>query len=414
MRSFLTAFVSLLLAAVLAAILAVPAAADCVFVNRGTLPNTVESLQVGTGGALTPVSGSPFPTNGGDLGQGLTVVGSRLYAVNTFPANSVLRTKDKATNPGTVSGFTIGPDCSLTLLAGSPWSTGGAMPVGIAANPAGTRLFTGNSNGGTIMVFDIASDGSLTPVAGAPFTAEAGPADLSVSPDGARLFVSHGSAGLGVYDIAGNGALTEVAGSPFAAAGTPLFKGNKLTPSGARFYAMDNTDNQATGFSVGSGGTLSALPGSPYGSGSGPNDLVLSPGGSHLFASNLDGGTISVYAVAGDGSLAPIVGSPFASDGPSGLTLNPAGTSLYTVASTGSGIYQIDGYAVSTGGALTPISGSPFATGRTGTGTRLTYFPQPAPVAEVPALEPSGLAALAALLALAAAMALHRQRTPPD
>ncbi len=410
MRSFLMAFVSLLLAVCLAA----PAVADCVFVNRGTLPNTVESLQVGSGGALTTVSGSPFPTNGGDLGQGLTVVGSRLYAVNTFPPNSVLGTKDKAVNTGTVSGFNIGPDCALILLAGSPWSSGGAMPAGIAANPAGTRLFVTNSNDGTIMVLDIAGDGSLTPVAGAPFTAEAGPADLSISPDGARLFVSHGSAGLGVYDIAGSGALTEVAGSPFAAGGSPFFKGNKLTASGARFYAMDNTDNQATGFSVGSGGTLSALPSSPYGSGSGPDDLVLSPDGSHLFASNSDGGTISVYAVAGDGSLASIVGSPFASDGPSGLVLNPAGTSLYAVASTGSGNYQIDGYAVPAGGALTPLSGSPFATGRMGAGTRLAYFPQADPAREIPTLEASGLAALAALLALAAAMALHRQRTPPE
>jgi DNA-binding beta-propeller fold protein YncE len=409
MRSFLTAFVSLLLAVFLAA----PALADCVFVNRGTLPNTVESLQVGSGGALTPVSGSPFPTNGGDQGQGLTVVGSRLYAVNTFPPNSVLGTKDKAVNSGTVSGFIIGPDCSLTLLAGSPWPTGGAMPVGIAANPAGARLFVGNSTDGTIMVFDIAGDGSLTPVAGAPFTAEAGPADLSVSPDSARLFVSHGSAGLGVYDIAGNGALSEVAGSPFAAGGSPLFKGNKLTPSGARFYAMDNTNNQAAGFSAGSGGTLSALPGSPYSSGLGPDDLVLSPDASHLFAANFDGGTISVYAVAGDGSLAAVTGSPFASDGPSGLVLNPAGTSLYAVASTASSIYQIDGYAVSAGGALTPLSGSPFATGRTGTGTRLAYFPQARPVT-IPTLDAGGLATIAALLALAAAMILHRQRTPPE
>jgi len=408
MRSFLMAFVSLPLAVSLAA----PAMADCVFVNRGTLPNTVEALQVGSGGALTLVSGSPFPTNGGDLGQGLTVVGSRLYAVNTFPPNSALGTKDKAANQGTVSGFAIGPACSLTLLAGSPWSTGGAMPIGVAANPAGTRLFIGNSNDGTIMALDIAGDGSLTPVAGAPFTAEAGPADLSVSPDGARLFVSHGSAGLGVYDIAASGALTEVAGSPFAAGGSPFFKGNKLTPSGARFYAMDNTDNQAVGFSVGSGGTLNALPSSPYSSGTGPDDLVLSPGGSHLFASNFDASTISVYAVAGDGSLAPIAGSPFAGNGPAGLVLNPAGTGLYAVASTGGGSYQIDGYAVSAGGALTPISGSPFAPGSRGAATRLAYFPQPVPSA-IPTLDLSGLAALAALLALAAAMALHRQRTPP-
>ncbi|HEY2738458.1 MAG TPA: hypothetical protein VGK45_08635, partial [Thermoanaerobaculia bacterium] len=76
MRSFLTAVVSLLLVVVLA----VPAAADCVFVNQGTSPNTVASLHVGSGGALTTVTGSPFQTNGGSQGQGLTVVGNRLYA----------------------------------------------------------------------------------------------------------------------------------------------------------------------------------------------------------------------------------------------------------------------------------------------------------------------------------------------
>jgi DNA-binding beta-propeller fold protein YncE len=407
MRSFLVVSVC----SILAASLAVPAAADCVFVNQGTSPNTVEALQVGSGGALTAASGSPFATNGGNQGQGLVIVGSRLYAVNTFPPGSGLRSQDKGINPGTISGFTIGPGCSLALLAGSPWSTGGALPAGVAANPAGTRLVIGNSNDGTIMVLDIAADGSLAPVAGAPFAAEPGPADLQIAPDGARLFVSQGGAGLGVYDIAGNGALTEVAGSPFAAGGSPFFKGNKLTPSGARFYAMDNMNSQAAGFSVGAGGVLSALPGSPYGSGAGPDDIALSPDASHLFAGDFDGGTVSVFAVAGDGSLAEIAGSPFASDGPSGLVLNPAGTTLYALASTGSAIYQIDAYTVSSAGALTPLAGSPFATGSLGTGTRLVYFPQSV-VTEIPALDMRGLAALATLLVLAAARILERRRAP--
>ena len=115
MRSFLVAFVSSLLVACLA----VPAAADCVFVNRGSSPNTVEALDVGSGGALTVVSGSPFPTNGGNQGQGLTLVGSRLYAVNTFPPGSGLGAEGKALAAGTVSGFTIGAGCSLALLPGS-------------------------------------------------------------------------------------------------------------------------------------------------------------------------------------------------------------------------------------------------------------------------------------------------------
>jgi len=405
MRSCLVVFVC----SILAAGLAVPAAADCVFVNQGSSPNTVEALQVGSGGALTVVSGSPFPTNGGDQGHGLTLVGSRLYALNTFPPGAGLG--NKAVPPGSVSGFTIGPGCSLTLLAGSPWSTGGALPDGVVANPAGTRLFIGNSNDGTIMVLDIAGDGSLAPVAGAPFAGEPGPLDLAMSPDGARLFVSQGSAGLGVYDIAGNGALTEVAGSPFAAGGSPFFKGNKLTASGARFYAMDNTNAQVAGFSVGTGGVLSALPGSPYGSGFGADDLVLSPDASHLFGSNFDAGTFSVFAVAADGSLAEVLGSPFAGNNPTGLVLSPAGNTLYTVAATGSAIYQIDAYAVSPAGALTLIAGSPFTAGSRGTATRLVYFSQ-FQATEVPTLDPRGLAALAALLVLTAVRILNRRRAP--
>src|SRR5262245_10359956 len=109
MHSGRTVFVSMLVCAFLAA----PGGADCVFVNAGSTPNTVQAFKVESDGSLTAVSGSPYPTNGGDQGQALTIVGEWLYAVNTFPPGGGFPNKLPAA--GSVSGFAIGMGCTLTL-----------------------------------------------------------------------------------------------------------------------------------------------------------------------------------------------------------------------------------------------------------------------------------------------------------
>jgi DNA-binding beta-propeller fold protein YncE len=115
-----------------------------------------------------------------------------------------------------------------------------------------------------------------------------------------------------------------LAGSPFAAGGTP--QGIAIAPNGKHVYVANEGDGTISGYSVGSGGALSALAGSPFadGDGVGPTALTVDPSGKHLYVTNQSADTIAVYAIAASGALSQIAGSPFADpsgNGPRGLVL---------------------------------------------------------------------------------------------
>ena len=100
------------------------------------ISNSVNAYDIGSGGSLTSISGSPFAT-GGTNGKALafTPDGTRLYVSNNG-------TDD-------ISGFNVASDGSLTLIPGSPWPTGGIDPdlesIAITPNQAPTASFTVHS-----------------------------------------------------------------------------------------------------------------------------------------------------------------------------------------------------------------------------------------------------------------------------
>ncbi len=113
----------------------------------------------------------------------------------TVTGNFVYTNDDAATN--TVSGFSVGSDGTLTLLAGSPFLTGGSGggTTYYATNRiviSGTLLFASNDVSEDISVFTIdPGTGNLAPVAGSPFAiAATGDISLAVTPNGQFLFAS--------------------------------------------------------------------------------------------------------------------------------------------------------------------------------------------------------------------------------
>src|SRR6516162_6903078 len=126
-------------------------------------------------GALTPIAGSPFPTQSNFPGPNRMAVGGGgkfLYVgmSGTSNANNV------------VSAFAIDPNTgALTQITGSPFPTGND-PQGIATDPTGKFLYTANSQDGTLSVFTIdGSSGTLTPV-GSPYATLSGPEALAIDP----------------------------------------------------------------------------------------------------------------------------------------------------------------------------------------------------------------------------------------
>ena len=113
-----------------------------------------------TSGALTTVSGSPFPAGENPVSAAVDVSGRFLFVANN--ANTA--------NGNSVSAFSIDPNSGvLTAVAGSPFATS-PFPLFVAVDPSGQYLYVGLDGSPGIAAFVIdQTTGGLAPMAGAPF-----------------------------------------------------------------------------------------------------------------------------------------------------------------------------------------------------------------------------------------------------
>lgn len=347
------------------------AAADrFVYVSNGfpAGSNNISALRINSNGSLTPVSGSPFAT-GGTTTEGLSITpdAQHLY-VATFGTSDV-------------RGFNITGTGGLSAVSGSPFAAGNT-PLGTAPAPDGSRVFAWN-HGSSIGSWTIGSGGSLSQASGSPFSVPAGqtnPFAGSVAPDGQHLYVPNENATpvMGVetnrvtaYSVASNGALSSIqsiqTGNASAAGSNPF--GSGITPDGKFLYVSnpeDGTYGTLSGFSVGSTGLLTALPGFPLSlnPGSHPLNIAISPDGQHLYVATRITSTVNAYNINSNGSLSAISGQPFATGGTNGkaLAFTPDGKRLYVSNNVSN---NVSGFNVASDGSLSLISGSPWPTGGT-------------------------------------------------
>lgn len=107
---------------------------------------------VGSTGALTTVSGSPFKAGSQPVSLSADGSGKYLYAAD-FAANKVL-------------GFSIASSGALTTLSGSPYAAGNA-PAAIVADPTYNFVYVANSTDSTVTAFS-ATSGVLSPAITTP------------------------------------------------------------------------------------------------------------------------------------------------------------------------------------------------------------------------------------------------------
>lgn len=112
--------------------------------------NAVRVLSIGTNGALTELSGSPYATGAGPNGVLVDATGSYVYVTNK--------------TDGTISGFLLSATGGLTQISGSPFTTGSG-PVALAEDATKTYIGVANSGGSPdLQVFTISTTtpGALT------------------------------------------------------------------------------------------------------------------------------------------------------------------------------------------------------------------------------------------------------------
>jgi 6-phosphogluconolactonase (cycloisomerase 2 family) len=213
--------------------------------------------------------------------------------------------------------------------------------------------------------------GLLSPVAGSPFAFASlvtpNPQFLIASPTAGFLYVSNGTGGtISAFSIGAGGALAEIAGSPFSLGAGATATGLAIDAKGQFLYAADSANNKIASFSIGSGGTLGAAAGSPFAAGTTPVAVAVDSTSTFVYSANKGSNDVTAFK-ATSGSLTQVAGSPFAveptgSTGtpqPSFLTVDVSNTFLY-VANFGSSSVSAFGINSSTG-TLGLITDSPFA-----------------------------------------------------
>ncbi|HWF49163.1 MAG TPA: beta-propeller fold lactonase family protein [Solirubrobacteraceae bacterium] len=277
--------------------------------NTATITTTTA---VSSPAGFTAASGSPFATGG-----------AAADALAFSPSGGLLATGDQGPS-SRVSVFSVGTGGVLTPVSGSPFASG-RNPASVAFSPDGTLLAVANVSDTNVSVFSVGGGGTLTPISGSPFATGSAPNSVAFSPDGTLLAVANdGANSISVFSVGSGGALTRVSGSPFATGSSPI---SLAFGAGGTLLATANQGaGTVSVFSVGSGGALTQVTGSPYATGANPFSVAFSSDGTRLAIANYSSNQVSMFSVAGGGALTPVSGGPFPTgSGPYGVAFSPSG-----------------------------------------------------------------------------------------
>ena len=357
------------LVAAAAAVAAVPASASAdtsqvvghVYVDDNTAgTNTIGAFDRHADGTLTPEPGSPFPAGGAGTGAGLASQGAlQLSADGRF-----LLAVDAGSNQ--VSVLRVHPGGSLSLVPGGVLSSGGTLPDSIAVH--GTLVYVANSGAGHSNYTGFRFfGGHLFPIPGStvPLAANAAPGDVLFNGTGTKLAGTEvGPSQIDSFTVGSGGRLTAAPGSPFKAQGLGPF-GSEFRPTDPGQLFVSNAHNTATdsgtisAFTDFRNGTLRPVAGSPFADDQmAPCWVEITHDGQFLFTVNTASGTISRFAIAPGGALTLLGSTPLRGTGGVGAVdarLSPDGRFLYVDESkTGA----VAAFAVH-GENLTELPGSP-------------------------------------------------------
>jgi len=193
---------------------------------------------------------------------------------------------------------------STTFLTAS--NSGGSS---LSISPSGKILAVTERVPNNIDTFQINPDGTLASIVINKSSAP-GVFDAAFAPDGSLIVSETGPTGgvdasaISSYTIQANGELAAVSQS------VPTFGQancwNAIAPNGKWAYVSNAGSSTISGFSIGQGGTLTAIVGTVVGSnpeGSTNLDIAVSGDSKYVFTLNSSSGTIGVFAIQSNGGL---------------------------------------------------------------------------------------------------------------
>lgn len=270
--------------------------------------NTILGAGLSTSGTFSALSAFTPPNLPSSAGNDMVIASKKfLY----LPQSDSL----------TIQAFSINHTTgALTVISGSPFPTAGADSI--TADPTGRFLFAGNGTTGKVSVFQInATTGALSPAPGSPFSvfnldfAQV----LAVDGTGKFLYVSQDLPSLPVFEFTvdqNTGALSPAVGSPFALG----VAGVRTDFTGKFAIGLTGTtgDNHLYVFAIDPAtGALAPVSNSPFATATlTPRNLRIHPNSQFVYTLGLDVNS-NVAAIEGfsinttTGALTELAGSPF-------------------------------------------------------------------------------------------------------
>ncbi|OUS97660.1 YncE family protein [Rhodococcus sp. NCIMB 12038] len=227
--------------------------------------------------------------------------------VGSNPAGAVsVGTKTYVANQGSKSVSVLDAN---NAVVGSV--TVGTSPTGVAANPAGTRVYVTNSVSGNVSVINTATN---TVVA----TVKTGttPSAVAVNPTGTRAYVTNSSSGnVSVINTATNTvvATVKVGTTPNAVA---------VNPDGTRAYVTNRSSNTVSVINTATNTVVATVK-----TGTTPSAVAVSPDGKRVYVTNSAGNSVSVIDTANN----TVVGTVVVGSRPTDVRVSPDGSAAYVV-----------------------------------------------------------------------------------
>ena len=337
----------------------------------GNANNTyLAGFGVSSSGTLSVLSNSPYNNGVAAVSLAVTPANSYLYAGTT----------------NGIYGYTINSGGSITVLnSGNPLAQDLVSTAMQVDSTGGFLLAVGISTSTqtqSIGIYQIGSAGLLTALTGSPLALYTGkgstatvvaPTAMLITPNNSYVYASLGTLGVQVLTLGTGGALSTGSAAtilpPLSTSTSPADAGVASDPN-SLFLFVAELNTGLREFSIGTGGSLKEVSGSPYAVGTGPISVILDPTGSYVYVANKGSNNISAFTLtAASGKLTAVAGQPFASGGllPIGMVNDNSKKYIAVInsganGSGGNSDVQMFKFDTTTDGKLDPV-----ATATTGT-----------------------------------------------
>ena len=322
----------------------IPTSANYIYVaNQATDAIAGFSL---TTGKLAALSGSPY------------TLGVPPSAMATTPSGSLLYV---AASTGSVAVYTIASTGVLTLGNNGAAVAQTFSPTYMAVDTTGSWLFLVSNTSPQILEYQInPSTGVLTAPTPPTYTLTGGnPTQIYVTPNNQYVYIGLGTGGVDVFTL--NSSTGALSNRQHLNSLNPSLNADNAIGSDANskflFVGETGTGGGIRVFTIGNGGGLTEIKGSPFSSGLGPSAIAMDPTNAFVYVASKTAGTIAGYTLGSTGTLTQLSASPFAAGtSPIALSLDATRQYLAVASNGGSPDLQIYSFDAATPGTLDAAS----------------------------------------------------------